>query len=37
MALSNDFWDGFILGALLVLGGFLVTINLLKRARATKS
>jgi hypothetical protein len=34
--LSNHFWDGFILGALLVLGAFLVT-NLLARARARKA
>jgi hypothetical protein len=33
--LSNQFWHGFILGALLVLGAFLV-VNLLVRARAKK-
>jgi hypothetical protein len=33
---SNQFWDGFILGALLVLGVFFVT-NLLARARARKA
>lgn len=34
--LSNNFWDGFIIGALLVLGVFLVT-NFLARARAKNS
>ena len=34
--LSNHFWDGFVLGALLVLGIFLMT-NLLARARAKKA
>ncbi len=33
--LSNHFWDGFILGALFVLGAFLMT-NLLARARTKK-
>jgi hypothetical protein len=33
--LSNHFWEGFILGALLVLGAFLL-INFLVRAREKK-
>jgi hypothetical protein len=33
--LSNHFWDGFLMGAFLVLGVFLVA-NLLKRARAKR-
>jgi hypothetical protein len=31
--LSNHFWDGFVLGALFVLGTFFVS-NLLTRSRA---
>ena len=33
--LSNHFWDGFVLGALIILGAFLLK-NLLVRAAAKK-